>query len=181
MKSVVLIATSSEKARRRWRRGLQEKFAVHEVAHQPTLIRSMADVKPAVLLLDVSLPRLGGVASVRAIQRLSPQTAIVVLTSRPHEKGGILALKAGSRGYGNSNIAPSLLRKAVEKIQGGEIWAGRKIVSIVLDELTTVTARRQKRSRAKPGSGFDRLTRVQTTRGRPDGQLPSPPSQLGNG
>jgi DNA-binding NarL/FixJ family response regulator len=118
----------------------------------------MASLKPTILLLDLALPNLGGVGGIRAIQRLSPPTKIVLLTGTPDEKEGISALKAGARGYCNTDIDAALLKKAVEMVQKGEIWVARKLIPHLLEELASLTERRQKDSPAKPDSRLDRLT-----------------------
>lgn len=132
---------------------------VHEVAEQAMLERTMADLKPAILLLDLALPRLGRVAGVPTVQQLSPETKIVLLTDAPDEREGISALKAGARGYCNKNIdSPGLIVKAVETVQNGEIWVGRKVVSHLLEELAARTKRGQKGSPPKWESRLDSLT-----------------------
>ncbi|HMA17424.1 MAG TPA: hypothetical protein VKS03_03205, partial [Thermoanaerobaculia bacterium] len=67
--SVVLIASPIAGVRGQWSQGLQDKFPLYEVAERSALERSMANLKPAVLLLDLALPGLGGVEGVPAIQR----------------------------------------------------------------------------------------------------------------
>jgi two-component system nitrate/nitrite response regulator NarL len=155
---MVVIASAAESMLRRARQGLQGKFAIHEVTHHSALVTSMAKLKPEFLLLDVDLPRLGSVRGVPAIQRLNPQTAIIVLTSAVDEREGVWALKAGARGYCSKDIGSALLRKAMERIQDGEIWAGRKIVSNFLDELASLTALRQRDSTGRIGKSFQRLS-----------------------
>ncbi len=158
MDSLVLVASSVEPVRSRLRRGVAERFAVREVTHRAALVRSMANLKPDVLLLDLSLARLGGLKSIPAIQRLNPRTRVIVLTRKLDEREGMFALKAGARGYCRSNIAPALLKRAVERIQDGEIWAGRKLVSSFLDELASIMARRQPGMRAESARRWDQLS-----------------------
>jgi DNA-binding NarL/FixJ family response regulator len=43
-------------------------------------------------------------------------------------------LKAGARGYCDRNIDPQLLRKVVDRIHDGEIWAERKLIPRLLEE-----------------------------------------------
>ena len=87
--------------------------------------------------------RLNGVEGVSAIQRLSPRTKIVVLTSAPDEREEIAALKAGAKGYCDRDIAPPLLEKAVQRVQKGEVWIGRKVISSFIEELAGLTYGRE--------------------------------------
>ena len=158
MGTVILIASSDEAMRRRWRRAVAQRFAVSEVPHWPGLVRSMADLKPELLLLDRSLPRLGGVRGVAAIRGLSPQTRIVVLTRNLDEREGVTALKAGVRGYCHSNLAPGLLQRAVERVQEGEIWAGRRVLSRLVDDLASHVGVREVETPARWIGELDRLS-----------------------
>jgi len=153
---LVLIASGVAGLRKRWRQAIHGPFTVHEVAERPSLERSLTNRRPVALLLDLHLPDLDGVGGVAALQRLRPPTKIILLTSRPDEKEGIAALKAGARGYCDREIAPVLLAKALDVVQKGEIWVGRKLIPHLLEELTALTE--QQDSPAELDNRFDRIT-----------------------
>ena len=155
---MVLIASPKEGVRKRWRQALERITAVQEVATQAALERSLADLTPAILLLDLSLPLLGGISGLRALQRRSRATRIVLFTGTPDEEEGIAALLAGARGYFQTGTDPALIRKAVETVQKGEIWVRRNLVPHLLEELTTRTNRRAKAAPAPPNRRLARLT-----------------------
>ena len=69
---------------------------------------------------------------------------IVLLASSPSERQAVFALVAGARGYCDRGIAPSLVRKAAEVVQRGEIWIGRHVVPHLVRRITSLTP-------AKPG------------------------------
>ena len=157
-RATVLIASADDELRKRWTRALQDIFPILEVSERAELEQDMADSKPSFLLLDLNLPRLDGIGSVPAIQRLSPSTKIIVLSSAPDEKEAVRALKAGAVGYCNKDIEPSLLRKAVNVVQKGEIWVGRKTISRLLAELTSLAESHQKDFPNLPGVYLGYLT-----------------------
>jgi len=143
---MVLIASAAAKVRRRWTRVLHGEFSIHEVTERAALEQNLTRQKPSVLLLDLALPQLGGIGGVSAIQRLSPSTKIILLTSAPDDEEEMRALKAGVKGYCNRDTGPLLLRKAVDVVEKGEIWIERKVISHLLEELTSVAERQQKDS-----------------------------------
>ena len=155
---LVLIASGVAGLRKQWRQAIQGSFAVHEVGERRSLERSLANRRPVALLLDLQLPELDGVGGVAALQRLRSATKIILLTSHPDEKEGIAALKAGARGYCDREIAPVLLGKALDVVQKGEIWVGRKLIPHLLEELTALTGQ-QKESPAHLDSRLDRITK----------------------
>ncbi len=155
---MVLIASANARLRNQWGRFLKERFPIDEVADRPALDKSIADRKPSFLLLDLSLPQLGGIEAIPDIQSLSPSSKIILLTSTPDDGEAISALKAGVKGYCNKGVDPALLLKALEVVQKGEIWVGRKIIPNLLEELTSITERQEKFSVLPTGVDFDSLT-----------------------
>ena len=154
---LVLIASGIAGLRKRWRQALQDQFTVHEVSERKSLEHSLLNRRPVALLLDLHLPELGGVGGVTAIQGLRPATRIMLLTNRPDEREGIAALKAGARGYCDRDIDALLLVKALDVVQQGEIWVGRKLIPHLLEELTALTER-QPEPPADLDTRLDRIT-----------------------
>jgi DNA-binding NarL/FixJ family response regulator len=155
---LVLIASAVAGLRKRWRQAIQALCAIHEVTERGSLERSMTNRRPAAMLLDLHLPELGGIDGVAALQRLRPTTRIVLLTSRPDEREGIAALKAGARGYCDRDIDPGLLAKALDVVQKGEIWVGRKLIPHLLEELALLTEQQQKDVPPELDRRLDRIT-----------------------
>jgi DNA-binding NarL/FixJ family response regulator len=78
------------------------------------------ELAPDVLLLDLSMPRMGGLESLRQIQEASPQTRVLILTM--HDDEGYLreALAAGCAGYVLKRAADIELFTAIRAVhQGG--------------------------------------------------------------
>jgi DNA-binding NarL/FixJ family response regulator len=151
---LVLIASSVSSVRKAWRQGAQG-FAAVEVADHGQLLCCLTPRPPAILLLDLDLPHLGGMEGVRGLRALQPATKIVALSGQPDEKEGLAALKMGALGYCDRAIAPALLRKALEAVQNGEVWVGRKLTSHLLEELSALNEALGER--ASPGDIDRRL------------------------
>jgi two-component system, NarL family, nitrate/nitrite response regulator NarL len=132
---VILIATASNEMRERWREALRDS-AANDAVDAAQLRRRIRDEEPDLVLLDEALPGLGGLAGLTALRRLSPGTRILLLTAVPSDRDAVAAFKAGVRGYARRDLAAFLLRKAVAAMLAGEIWASRRVVGRLLDELT---------------------------------------------
>ncbi len=154
----VLLASPLEAKRQQWRQALKSTSVVHEASELPDLQRSMSSLKPAVLLLDLGFPGLQDRAEVSAIQRLNPSTKIILLTKTLAEDEGTSMLEAGVKGYCSLDIDPGLLKKAVQMVQKGEIWVGRRFISQLLDALVALTEKQRTKSLPKPDESLDRLT-----------------------
>jgi DNA-binding NarL/FixJ family response regulator len=87
----------------------------------------VAGRRPAALLLDLSLTELYGTACIATLLDFSPDTRIIAMSRSPDDDEGLAALRAGARGYCNVYIEPRLLTKAIDTVQNGEAWIGRRL------------------------------------------------------
>jgi two-component system nitrate/nitrite response regulator NarL len=147
---LVLIASSDSEVRSRWMRGLREMSEIHSVGDRVGLHRAVFKMKPSVLLLDLNLRDLEGVKGMIAIQRLSPMTKIIVLTSSVDDSERLRALEAGARGYCDPDIDSVLMKRAVQIVQKGEIWAQRSAMLHLIKELSARNQYWEMASRSKP-------------------------------
>ena len=109
------------------------RFKVEEVSQMKGLVEALVNRMPAVLILQIDFPGLGGPAGIREVRRLSPATKIVVLSRSVNEKEEIAVLKGGARGY-SGPVGTDVLFKMIAKVYEGEVWAGRKIIGALLEE-----------------------------------------------
>ena len=142
--AIVLFASPVAELRKRLILGLQNFFTIEEATEWEKLEWGMANVRPSVLLLDLALLPPEGIGSISAIQRLSPSTKIILLSSLCDENEAISALKSGAKGVCHKDIEPSMLKKAIEVVQKGEVWVGRKTISHLLSEIVSLTESREK-------------------------------------
>lgn len=154
---LVVIASSVAGLRKRCRQALSNGYSIHESADRGDLERAIVGHRPAAVLLDVTLPGLGGAGGIASVQKLRAAARIIVLTEAPDEREGIAVLKAGARGYCQRDIDIALLEKATYVVLKGEIWVGRRLIPHLLEELTVLT---EQRRRDAPSKGDERLGRV---------------------
>lgn len=76
--------------------------------------------QPDVILLDLVMPRMGGIAAIGEIMRENPTTRILVLTSFAEEEKVFSAIKAGALGYLLKNASPQRLLSAIRDVYRGE-------------------------------------------------------------
>jgi len=110
------------------------EFQVEEVSYMSALTRAMSNRLPNVLLLSLDLPDLGGTAGIRELRRLSPCTRIVALSDVMDECEELEVLRIGARGY-TGPLSSEVLTKMIDKVQHGEVWAARKTIGALLDEV----------------------------------------------
>lgn len=94
---------------------------VAEASNGAEAVEQFAKARPDVTLMDLQMPRMGGVEAIIAIRKLAPKARIIVLTTYEGDAQALRALKAGAVGY----LLKSTLRKdLLDTIR--EIHAGRR-------------------------------------------------------
>lgn len=75
---------------------------------------------PDVALVDLQMPRLGGLAAIPQLRAACPQLEVVVLTTFDQEEHVFAALKAGARGYILKDASPNALLATIRAAARGE-------------------------------------------------------------
>ena len=114
-------------------RSAPARFKIEEVSQMSGLIDAMVNRIPNVVVLPIDFPGLGGARGIRDVRRLSPATKIVVLTQAVNANEELEVLRRGAKGY-SGPVGTDVLFKMVDKVQEGEVWAGRKTIGALLDE-----------------------------------------------
>jgi DNA-binding NarL/FixJ family response regulator len=114
---------------------LEEDFQVVAQAQDG---RQVLDVlqqfEPDILLLDLKMPGLDGLATLQRLQAAKNRTRVIVLTASDDKNEFVQAMKLGTSGIVLKQTATELLIKSIRKVHAGEIW---------LDSHTTAAVIRQ--------------------------------------
>ncbi|HEY8035222.1 MAG TPA: response regulator transcription factor [Methylobacter sp.] len=78
--------------------------------------------QPDVMVLDLSMPGIGGLESIRRICNRDSNAKILVFSVHDEVVYVDRAMKAGAKGYITKNSAPGILVTAIQKIAQGEIY-----------------------------------------------------------
>lgn len=92
--------------------------------------------RPDVVVMDLEMPGLGGVAATREILRLLPGTGVVVLTMYDDDDSVVAALHAGARGYLLKGAAKDELRSAVTAAARGQTVLASSVAATVVERAT---------------------------------------------
>jgi DNA-binding NarL/FixJ family response regulator len=97
-------------------------------------IAAVGKQAPDVLTLDLDLPGMSGLDVLRVVRWYSPKTQVIMLSGHAEEEVVLEALKHGARGYVVKGEGTDLT-KAIRAVQRGEVWARRRVLARVLEEL----------------------------------------------
>lgn len=93
---------------------------VGEAADGVEAVQKSAAVDPDVILLDLVMPRKGGLEAIREIKEDNPRARILVLTSFAEDEKVFPAIKAGAQGYLLKDSSPRELLQAIRDIHHGQ-------------------------------------------------------------
>ncbi len=83
-------------------------------------LKSLPDVKPKVVLMDINLPGMDGVQCVRRLKAVMPEVEFIMLTVYQDSTLLIQSLMAGASGYLLKRTPPDKLRNAIREVcEGG--------------------------------------------------------------
>ncbi|MGH7780310.1 MAG: response regulator [Candidatus Binataceae bacterium] len=109
---------------------------VGEASSGEAAIHLAAQLHPHVVILDLGMPGLGGLAAAHRIARDSPASKVLVLSQYDDEEYVIEALnEAGAAGYMMKTDAASELVTAVHAVHSGRRYLSPSIAPIVLGRL----------------------------------------------
>jgi DNA-binding NarL/FixJ family response regulator len=124
--------------------------AVGRARDEQELDRLLAGHKPRVLLLDSEAIGRGWIGWIPRLRRAAPRTRILVVSAAPSETLVRAALRAGASGVVGKQDDFETFRKAVRRVGAGEIWADRRALGPVMEDLA--------RSRRRDEAATNRLT-----------------------
>jgi len=93
-----------------------------------------AQLRPDVVLMDLHMPRQGGVAATREITRTLPGTQVLVLTTLHDDETVFQAVRAGALGYLLKDVTEQELLDTIRALRRGESRLTPQIARKVMDQ-----------------------------------------------
>ena len=108
---------------------------VSEAADGVTAVQAATDTKPDVALLDLTMPRVGGMEALREMARRCLGTRVLVLTM--HEDPAYLrsALAAGASGYLLKKAVDSELIAAIRAVDRGGTFVDPRLADVLVQDV----------------------------------------------
>jgi DNA-binding NarL/FixJ family response regulator len=123
-----------------------------EVDNGRDAVRVVGELKPDVVLMDLTMPGMNGMEAILDIKRRYPEIRVLVLTLHKTEEFVLASLRAGADGYILKEATPAELRQAVRTVAGGKTYLSQ-------DMLNKVASANQRSDGELPKTGvWDTLT-----------------------
>jgi two-component system, NarL family, response regulator NreC len=118
-------------------------------------IRLTDELRPDVVLMDISMPDMNGIEATRIIKAQHPEIAVLALTMHEDDQYFFEMLEAGASGYVPKRAAPNDLISAIHAVRGGGMFLFPSLARTLVQDYLA----RREQPGALPGrQGFEELT-----------------------
>jgi two-component system, NarL family, nitrate/nitrite response regulator NarL len=93
------------------------------------------ELLPDVILTDISMPRMDGLAVTESLRRELPTVKVIVLTVHSNREFIFRIIKAGAHGYVSKEAPTEALVKAIEMVHGGGTYFTPEVAQAALTQL----------------------------------------------
>jgi two-component system, NarL family, response regulator LiaR len=132
-----IIADDDPLARRMIRDALQAAgiVVIAEAHNGRQAVELVMHYRPDVVLMDVVMPELDGIAATRRIVKELPEQLVIMLTSGDDDDVAMVGLRAGAVGFLTKDVDIDTLPRALVGVVGGEAAISRRMSMRLVEQL----------------------------------------------
>ena len=97
-------------------------------------VRAVLELRPDVVLMDVTMPSMNGIAATGKICAAAEGTAVIILSMHNDRRFIAEGLKAGARGYVLKECSPEVMLEAIRTVRGGDVYLPPKACSVLVGD-----------------------------------------------
>jgi DNA-binding NarL/FixJ family response regulator len=126
------------------RKGLQSCLSrqdrlkiVGEAVDGDDALQKTRDLKPDVVLMDITMPRMNGLAVTEVLRKETPNVKILVLSVHNNRDYIFRIIQSGAHGYVSKEAPPEDLLRAIESVYAGEPFFSAEIARAALNQMVS--------------------------------------------
>jgi len=105
----------------------EDTAVIGEAADGKEAIHMWRELQPDVVLMDLRMPNMDGVAAIRGIRAEDPHAGIIVLTTYDHDEDIYAGLRAGAKAYLLKDAQPEELFRCIRAVHAGDAYLQPKL------------------------------------------------------
>jgi DNA-binding NarL/FixJ family response regulator len=104
---------------------------VGETGNGFDVVKQTAQIRPDVVVLDVSMPGITDVEMAQQINQVSPETQVILLSMHLSREHALQALRAGANGYVLKESAGAEIVNAIRTVLDGSVYLSPEVTQLV--------------------------------------------------
>jgi two-component system, NarL family, nitrate/nitrite response regulator NarL len=100
-------------------------------------LRKTRELKPDVVLMDISMPGMNGLAVTEVLRKELPQVKVLILSVHNNKEYIFRVIQAGAHGYVSKEAPPEEVLRAIESVHEGEPFFSEDIARAALNEFVS--------------------------------------------
>jgi DNA-binding NarL/FixJ family response regulator len=137
---------------------------IGEAGDGKATLEMVRDLSPDILLLDLRMPDMDGLATLQVLRQLQGKTRTILLTASENKEDFVQAMRFGCSGIVLKQASAELIAKSIRKVNEGEIWLDSNTTAAVMREFSS--SNRQPQTQTGNGGGRMRDRSPLSTRER---------------
>jgi two-component system nitrate/nitrite response regulator NarL len=126
------------------RKGLQSCLSrqphircIGEAADGDEALRKARELKPDVVLMDISMPGMNGLAVTELLRNETPEVKVLVISVHRNKNAIFRVIQAGAHGYVSKEAPSDEVLRAIQSVHDGEPFFSEEIARAALNEFIT--------------------------------------------
>jgi DNA-binding NarL/FixJ family response regulator len=107
---------------------------VGEAAEGEEALRKARELSPDVVLLDIDMPQMSGLAATELLRKDLPHVKVLILSMHSSSEFVLRIIQAGARGYVLKEANPDDLARAIEGVHAGEVFFSPEVARVALNQ-----------------------------------------------
>jgi len=126
-----------------FREGIASRLNMHEgidiiaeAENGKQLLEKLADAKPDIVMMDISMPEINGMDALEIVKEKFPEVRVIMLSMHDDKEYIVSVIRSGAEGYLLKDISGEEMIAAIQKVhEGGKYFSG-EVAQILVQENT---------------------------------------------
>lgn len=113
---------------------------IGEASDGHEVLALVAKLKPDVVLLDISMPRLNGLDALRRLRETGEAVRVIMLSMHSDRRYVTESIKAGAQGYLLKDSTAEELLAGIRAVHSGHVHLGARVADVLVDDYVALSA-----------------------------------------